>query len=147
MSPTPPHDRLPSKQAIRILLGVTVLAVLVLAGSIWIILPEEQESPPIAQFEWEYDGDELTATHNGGDGMPADRLSVRGDGITNSGDPVSESGQYPADATITYRDQIVIGTGYYQWTTDSASPPIRLVWTSQDGERAVTIAKWQGPGG
>lgn len=140
-----PDAGLPSRHAIAILLGVTVLAVVLLAGSIWIILPEQQESPPQAQFEWEYNSDELTATHEGGDAIPASQLSVRGNGITNNGDTLPESNQYTADTTLTFGDQVVIGTGHYQWTNDSAPSTIRLVWTSPDGDQAATIAQWEGP--
>lgn len=140
-----PDVGLPSNHAITILLGVTTVAAVLLAGSIWIILPEQQESPPQAQFDWEYTGEELTATHQGGDAIPASRLSVRGPGITNSGDPLSESTQYTADATLTFGDQVIIGTGHYQWTTDSAPSTVRLVWTAPDSDQVATIAQWEGP--
>lgn len=139
-----PSEGLPARQAIALLLGVTFLCAVVLAGSIWVMLPEQQESPPNTKFVWEYNGDDLTATHQGGDTIPASRLSVRGTGITNSGNPLTESNQYTTDATFTFGDQVVIGTGHYAWTNDSAPSTIRLVWTSRDGDQAATIAQWGG---
>lgn len=143
MSGRAADDSIPSWAAICILLGITLLATVIVAGTIWVGIPTPPESPPSVQFTWEDTGDELVVTKKGGDDIEAHQLAVYGENITHSRDRLSESDQFDADATLTYGDQIVIGSGYYRWTNASKRQPVRLVWRSSDGELADTIARWE----
>ena len=120
---------------------------------IWSIETEPTDSTaPQVSFGFEYDETAttaaetgvLTVTHEGGDTVAADQLSVRGDGI------VSPSGARPAvavsgttwggatgDSTVTAGTTLTVGV--------ESDCDLRLVWESADGSAAVTLAAFEGP--
>ena len=136
--------------AIPVLLGVTLVAVAVTVGFLWVITPAEEPRWPNANFDAEQDATTLTDDgewvevtrvtfrHEGGDGVDPDELEVRvsaghpdpygldADGrvATFDGDPVQKG-----DAVS------VVATGV---TAEGETTRVDFAVESVDGERRLT---------
>jgi len=86
----------------------------------------------------------VTITHEGGDSVDAERLSVRGDGIVLAADAepaVTVSGTNWANAT----GEQTVAAGSDVTVGASSDCEIRVVWESADGETAAVLSQYSGP--
>lgn len=131
--------------AITILLVLTLATAAAVGTGLWITRPTGPDWTPQTHFTFSYDGETLTATHAGGDRIDPATLHVHSESLTNSGDPLTATGQYNSTETFTKGDEIRIGAGYYAWTAASESATVRLVWFGEEGDNSGTVAHWEGP--
>jgi flagellin-like protein len=68
-----------------LMVAITVILAAVIASFV-LGLGDSQQQTPTASFDFSYDSssDELTATHEGGDSLDGNRLSVSGASLTSS---------------------------------------------------------------
>lgn len=131
--------------AITVLLVVTLATAGAVGAGLWITRPTGPDRTPQTHFTFSYDGETLTATHAGGDPIDPANLHVHSESLTNSGAPVTATGQYPSTETLTKGDRIRIGDGYYAWTNASDTATVGIVWIGDDGQNSGTLAVWEGP--
>jgi flagellin-like protein len=105
------------------------------------------------------DGQTLRITHRSGDPVPTDEVSLRiQDATTESGTPLEYSGnalETQVGEAFTSSETVVLNRTAF--TTGSGAPvtgsrhldlgaaAIRIVWTTEDGERSEIIYEWTGP--
>jgi len=116
-----------------LMVAITVILAAVIASFV-LGLGEDQGPTPKASFEFEYDSsaDELTATHDSGDSLDGNRLSVEG------GSASLASSSWPSD--MNSGDSVIIDT-----SSSSSGDTIRVVWTGEDGDTSTTLATYEIP--
>lgn len=93
---------------------------------------QPQQTAPNIQFGFLYNADDerLEITHEGGDGVEAERLSFQSDSTIG----VREDFQ----GTVTAGDTAVLSA--------PSDAVLRIIWVSEDESRSATLARWEGSG-
>ena len=141
---------------IGVILMVAVTVILsAVVGTFALGLGESQDTAPQATWETKYtDGtsDTLELTHQSGDPMEADRLSVvisgspstDADGKHKLSDaPFSVSGEVSAGTSVTVNNGVTSDTNL-----DLSGATVRVVWEDEDTDDqadSATLAVWEGP--
>ena len=113
--------------------GMLILAAVV--GSFVLGLGESTAVYPQASFNWDYDGESVTITHQSGDTIDGSNLYVRG--TTGTGSIDKTWAEYGVD-------EVIAGTSVtVQNVTDSFD--LDLVWVSDDGDASATLSVFVGP--
>ena len=117
-----------------LMVAITVILAAVIGTFVLGLGNQLQTSSPSASFSFSYDGSQgnLTITHNGGDGVPADQLFVVGSDDDGSWNDI--------DASI---ERVSAGTSVTVGVQSDST--IRVVWESSGGERSSTLGRWSGP--
>ncbi|AFK21380.1 type IV pilin (plasmid) [Haloferax mediterranei ATCC 33500] len=117
-----------------LMVAITVILAAVIGTFVLGLGDQVGNSAPQASFSFDYDGAEtVTITHESGDPIDADRVSVTGDGVDSS-------------ATVSWTDD-TINAGDSADVTTSSNPltggeTIRVIWTSESGSTSATLQKW-----
>jgi halocyanin-like protein len=94
---------------------------------------QSQQRSPNAAFEFEQKEDTLTITHTSGDSIPADELSIRGDGLATTGSWDALGGETDDEGNVT------AGLGVSVPVTNS-TVEVQVVWESSDSDASATLA-------
>ena len=141
---------------IGVILMVAITVILsAVVGTFALGLGESQDTAPQSTWETDYtDGspsDTLTLTHQSGDAMDADRLSVVISGASGTSDPdgkkaitsLGVSGEVTAGTTVTIDESTLSPNDI-----DLSSATVRLLWedpdTDDQADSAVLLV-WEGP--
>ena len=112
-----------------LMVAITVILAAVIASFV-LGLGEDQGPTPKASFEFDWDGSStLTVTHDGGDTLEGNRLSLSSSG---SSDTPWSAGDVTSGTTVTS-------------STFSGGDTIRVVWTNEDGDTSTTLATYEIP--
>jgi len=126
-----------------LMVAITVILAAVIASFV-LGLGDSQEQTPTASFNFEYDSSsgtstnglndggtvgELTVTHDGGDTIPAARVTIVDDDDSD---------------TESFSSEISSGTST-SFSIDN-DDTIRVVWTSESGETTSTLGTYEAPG-
>ena len=133
-----------------LMVAITVILAAVI-GTFVLGLGESVQSTPQAKFAFDYQNDDVTITHEGGDAISAQELSVAA---------TSAFGYYQADGnlsatntSISFQDMgisnevsagnsVKIGKASNgNFNTDT----VRVVWSDLDTDKSATLGKWSGP--
>lgn len=107
----------------------------------------EDTTPQVAfGFDYDRDAETVTITHEGGDHVRQRALTVEGAGFADAADAEmtgpgiwqgTASGEIGGDPAVAAGDRVTVG----------AEPDcdIRMVWRSEDGNAAATLAQFSGP--
>lgn len=129
-----------------LMVAITVILAAVIGTFVLGLGDQVQQTSPTSQFTFDYDSTEinLTVTHDGGDGIPAEELSVSGD-INTSGDTDLTNGQtwdkasaYGIGSSVTAGDSVEIGID-----PAASNPEVAVIWNSVDSDRSSTLAEWE----
>jgi len=135
-----------------LMVAITVILAAVIGTFVLGLGDQVQNNPPNAQFTFEFDQSysaskntdlvnstansddgELTVTHDGGESIPAARLSATdGDSTLDGGTGIYTSGSD-------------IGAGDSTSFEVDSVDEVRLVWTSESGDNTDTLRRWSGP--
>jgi flagellin-like protein len=129
-----------------LMVAITVILAAVIGTFVLGLGGSVQQNAPQASFTYDYNetANNLTITHDGGDQIDADRLSIVGNGlgsndvtdVTNAGSNSLRSGEsWPAD----------VGAGNSVTVETATSGTVRVVWASQNGENTATLGKFELP--
>lgn len=120
-----------------LMVAITVILAAVIGTFVLGLGDQVSQTSPNAQFSTDYNSsvDETTFTHEGGDG-------VRAGSLTFSGDTTNESWVSVTSGSDSY--QIRAGDSATIQVTDSSST-VRLIWTSDNGDRTAILKTWTGP--
>lgn len=161
-------------QAVSVVLLIAIVALLAAGvGTYFVAFGGELDEPaprfaPLVTYDDELDGDgqKLTVTHESGDRIPTDRLSVRiQDAVVHNGsDPGArtrarfEDGAIEAQVGETFRspDTIELNASAFvaandgqplgsNESVDLSAAAVRIVWESDSSTRTAVIFEWHGP--
>ncbi|WP_058367657.1 type IV pilin [Haloparvum sedimenti] len=121
-----------------LMVAITVILAAVIGTFVLGLGDSLQQSSPSASFGFDYDENgsdyNVTVTHEGGDSIPIDQLSVA---FTNaSGASVTEDWQ--GSGPITAGDSST-------HTSVGAESTVRVIWTANDGSSSQTIGRSTAP--
>jgi flagellin-like protein len=123
-----------------LMVAITVILAAVIGTFVLGLGDQVQSSAPNANFQFEYgefdsgsSGDEVQVTHNGGQDVAYERVSVQvgSSSTTNWGSALSTSG---SDSTISTGD-----TATFDIDGASGGDAVRVIWTSPNGDSSNTI--------
>ncbi|NHN65336.1 flagellin-like protein [Haloarcula quadrata] len=139
-----------------LMVAITVILAAVIATFVLGLGDSVSNTAPQASFSFNYDTDEdpnqLDITHNGGDTIEAQLLSVSSDedfkdpddDVTDSRsaawsdfDAFSEGSQIAAGNTLTIAEE---------GSSDFDQATVRVTFQSEEGDTSATLAEWTGPG-
>lgn len=134
-----------------LMVAITVILAAVIGTFVLGLGDQVQDTAPNSQFTFDFDSseEELEITHDGGDGIDADELVLRGDILAEDGDDFSWGANGVDDD-----DVVRAGTGVlvddddseaYAWTESEYEDgdTVRVVWRG-DGDRSSTLRTWSG---
>jgi flagellin-like protein len=115
-----------------LMVAITVILAAVIGTFVLDIGNKVGDTSPQASFSFDYGSSEVTITHDGGDSISEDRISIEDTDDTNDLTKTGSDGEYTA------------GNEVASGTYDSGET-IRVVWTSDDGETSATLAESDAP--
>jgi len=124
-----------------LMVAITVILAAVIASFV-LGLGDQPQDAPQTQFDFDYDGSDLTITHNGGDTLNSSNIEIRGD--SDGGDATGlqwHDGTYggAGSATeISTGDSITVSTG--------DSYDITVTWAPPGSGSSSPLADDEGPG-
>ena len=122
-----------------LMVAITVILAAVIASFV-LGLGDSTNTTPQASFDFDYDetGTELTITHESGDTLDSDKLSLGGD--ASESDVTSTGG----DISTAWSTEVGAGDSLVLTNVDP-SDTIRVVYTASSGDSSSTLATWEGP--
>jgi len=127
-----------------LMVAITVILAAVIASFV-LGLGDSTNTTPSASFDFDYDSADgnVTVTHDTGDNIDSERLSVVLNG-TSKDWPSSGSGD-----TVSSGTTIVVGQGGDVFSgsnlTASSGDTIKIAWNSEDGESSSTLSEYDVP--
>ncbi|AKU09700.1 MULTISPECIES: type IV pilin [Haloferax] len=121
-----------------LMVAITVILAAVIGTFVLGLGDQVGDTAPQASFSFEYDdsADELTITHESGDAISFDDLSVSETSAAGVSDETL--GDANSDGNMNAGDTIVI-----EFDADlSGGDEVRLVWTSESGSNSATLQKY-----
>ncbi|WP_135826266.1 type IV pilin [Halorussus ruber] len=119
-----------------LMVAITVILAAVIGTFVLGLGNEVQQTAPQSSFSFDYDGSDLTITHDGGDTIKSNVLYIRGSvDETGKWQSVSDDGGTGYD--VSAGDTVKVGAG----DSDTA----RVVWESSNGDNSATLSEWEGP--
>ncbi|AKU08469.1 MULTISPECIES: type IV pilin [Haloferax] len=118
-----------------LMVAITVILAAVIGTFVLGLGDQVSETSPQASFSFDYDGSSaLTITHESGEQIPANQVTVTGD-FNDSGSAWTALG---GSDPITAGGSAVVNdsSGFSDGDT------IRVVWTSESGSSSSTLQKW-----
>jgi flagellin-like protein len=115
-----------------LMVAITVILAAVIGTFVLGLGDQVSESAPQAQFTFENDSSgNVTATHDGGDPIPAGTLSV------------SVSGTGSANFSGTHGSELTAGNSLQVADNTGGDTTVRLVWESKNSDKSATIAQFE----
>ena len=136
-----------------LMVAITVILAAVI-GTFVLGLGESVQSTPQAKFNFDYQNDNVTITHEGGDAIASEELNVSGSSaFTYQLDDESPAAPSLPNASISFEDMGVSGevsAGNSVIVTKGSSgnfdsDTVRVVWSDIDTDKSATLSKWSGP--
>ncbi|WP_396611914.1 type IV pilin [Haloferax sp. S1W] len=112
-----------------LMVAITVILAAVIGTFVLGLGDQVQETAPQASFAFDYDGTDLVITHESGEAVNNDSVTIV--------DPSNENNWPDSDGKITAGDS-------YNLTSLNANDgdTVRIVWTSESGSTSSTLQKW-----
>ena len=121
-----------------LMVAITVILAAVIGTFVLNLGQGINQSAPQASFGFDYDGNNVTITHQSGDSIDAARLNTTGVG---SG-AIEWEGHNGLSGTVSAGTSAEFNnTGAWEGQT------VRVVWSSQNGESSATLSQSTAPGG
>jgi len=120
-----------------LMVAITVILAAVIGTFVLGLGDQVSETAPQATFSFDYDGSELTITHESGEQIDGDLVTIMGDvNVSSSNNKWSDLGS----GTISAGESVVIqSSGGDAFTQDET---VRVVWTSESGSTSSTLQSW-----
>ncbi|MFC7019035.1 MULTISPECIES: type IV pilin N-terminal domain-containing protein [Haloarcula] len=115
-----------------LMVAITVILAAVI-GSFVLGLGSSTSATPQASFEFDYDSGDVTVTHDGGDTIPEDDLTVKG----SSSDTIPKS---VADGT-----SVSAGVELVSGQAVTSGETIRVVYNNPNNDKSATLASSEAP--
>ncbi|WP_256289231.1 type IV pilin [Halobellus inordinatus] len=122
-----------------LMVAITVILAAVIGSFVLNLGQGVQQTAPQASFSFDYNGGNVTVTHQSGDSISGSQLNTTGASWSGSGE--TWENKYPN--SVSAGDSIVKNTTASGFNGET----IRVVWTSQNGETSATLSQSTAPGG
>ncbi|RDZ63576.1 type IV pilin [Haloferax sp. Atlit-12N] len=120
-----------------LMVAITVILAAVIGTFVLGLGDQVSETSPQASFAFDYDGTELTITHESGEQINGDLVSITGDvNVSSPNNKWSDLGS----GTISAGESVVIQSSGNDAFTQGET--VRVVWTSESGSTSSTLQKW-----
>jgi flagellin-like protein len=126
-----------------LMVAITVILAAVIGTFVLGLGDQVQQTSPNAQWNWEGDGNEFSITHEGGDSVNAERLSLSG--AVSIDDVTQDSGTLNTAGTNGFPDDVSAGDSLTVPSGNAASGEVRLVWTAEGGGQSSTLTTYDVP--
>ena len=118
-----------------LMVAITVILAAVIASFV-LGLGDTTNTTPSASFDSDFDGSELTISHQSGDTLDVDRIETK---VTN--DPSGSASVTDFSASVS---KITSGASATVSSLDG-DETVKVVWTSDSGDSSSTLHTWKGP--
>ena len=139
-----------------LMVAITVILAAVIGTFVLGLGDQVQQTAPNSNFAFDFDEDEqnLTVTHNGGDGIEAQNLVLTGD-ITQSGDAWATKNGYDSGEAVRAGDDMMVGNDTSlnenaMYIFSDSDPDgvddgeeVNVVWRPEDSDRSSTLRTWE----
>ncbi|POG56061.1 type IV pilin [Haloferax marisrubri] len=133
-----------------LMVAITVILAAVIGTFVLGLGDQVGDTAPQASFAFDYDNDggaddeaQVTITHESGDAVDADRLSISIDGAAPDGTNYIESTAFSDQ--VSAGDSALITVGTAGSDTSWSGEVIRVVWTSESGSNSATLQRSTAP--
>ncbi|ELZ80550.1 hypothetical protein C455_06751 [Haloferax larsenii JCM 13917] len=116
-----------------LMVAITVILAAVIGTFVLGLGDQVSTTAPQASFAFDYNGSNLTITHESGEALVASQINVTGDSISDE--------QWSTNGTTT-GDKITAGNYYDVGATFTSGDVVRVVWTAESGTSSSTLQKW-----
>ena len=121
-----------------LMVAITVILAAVIGTFVLNLGQGINQSAPQASFGFDYDGDNVTITHQSGDSVEGDQLNTTG---VNWDETAPGTTNWSAEYdTVSAGDSILKNA-----TSGFSGETIRVVWSSQNGESSATLSQSKAP--
>jgi flagellin-like protein len=129
-----------------LMVAITVILAAVIGTFVLGLGENVQSTAPSASFAFDYDGGtSVTITHESGDVVSANLVSVVGDVDYSSTSSLTDAdGDSTSDEWGSSSDTISAGDSKTITTSTASSPTIRVVWNSESGDNSATLGEFTG---
>ncbi|AKU08134.1 type IV pilin [Haloferax gibbonsii] len=131
-----------------LMVAITVILAAVIGTFVLGLGDQVGDTAPQASFAFDFDNDggaadeaQVTITHESGDAVDADRLSISIDGAAPDGTNYIESTAFSDQVSAGDSALITVGSTDTTWSGEV----IRVVWTSESGSNSATLQKQTAP--
>ncbi|ADE02056.1 MULTISPECIES: type IV pilin [Haloferax] len=122
-----------------LMVAITVILAAVIGTFVLGLGDQVGDTAPQASFTFDYDGTELTITHESGAQIDGDLVTIAGDvNVTDSSD--ANKWSTLGSDTISAGESVVV-----QDTDEDGfanGDTVRVVWTSESGSNSATLQRW-----
>ena len=122
-----------------LMVAITVILAAVIGTFVLGLGDQVGDTAPQASFSFNYDGTELTITHESGSQIDGDLVTIAGDvNVTDAGD--GNKWSTLGSDTISAGESVVV-----QDTDEdgfASGDTVRVVWTSESGSNSATLQRW-----
>jgi len=128
-----------------LMVAITVILAAVIGTFVLGLGDQVQTTSPSASFSFDFssNGNTLTITHDGGDGIAANELVLRGDLDSNdNGEAWADRASGIGDTVRAGDSATVADDGDYDWDDYSEGDGVRVVWEDSDSDSSSTLGRW-----
>ncbi|RLM56957.1 type IV pilin [Halobellus sp. Atlit-31R] len=118
-----------------LMVAITVILAAVIGSFVLNLGQGVQQTAPQASFSFDYNGNNVTVTHQSGDSITGSQLNTTG--VSWNG---AQSGNWSDVGTVSAGSAITKNA-----TNPFNGETIRVVWTSQNGETSATLSESTAP--
>jgi flagellin-like protein len=133
-----------------LMVAITVILAAVIGTFVLGLGDQVQQTSPNAQWNWDYDGTDLTITHEGGDSVEVGTLSFSGNGLSSSPledlyyaddsstDLNSQTEAFPEQQVTAGNSATIVGSQL----SAGSNEEVRLIWTASGGGQSTTLTTY-----
>ncbi|WP_416840701.1 type IV pilin [Haloferax sp. DFSO52] len=119
-----------------LMVAITVILAAVIGTFVLGLGDQVSETAPQASFSFDYNGEgNLTITHESGEQIAANQVTITGDINNSGGNWTSYGGSDPISAG----SSVVVNSSASEFADGET---VRIVWTSESGGTSSTLQKW-----
>ena len=119
-----------------LMVAITVILAAVIGTFVLNLGGSVSQTTPQASFGFDYEGNNVTITHETGDSIEADRLTTKGFSISDGEDWSTEY----SGSTVSAGDSVELDKGS-AWGGET----LRIVWESENQENSATLSESTAP--
>ena len=122
-----------------LMVAITVILAAVIGTFVLGLGDQVGDTAPQASFAFDYDGTELTITHESGAQIDGDLVTIAGDVNVTDASDANKWSTLGSD-TISAGEYVVVKDSDEDGFANGDT--VRVVWTSQSGSNSATLQRW-----
>ncbi|ELZ69124.1 hypothetical protein C457_09811 [Haloferax prahovense DSM 18310] len=122
-----------------LMVAITVILAAVIGTFVLGLGDQVGDTAPQASFSFNYDGTELTITHESGSQIDGDLVTIAGDVNVTATADANKWSTLGSDTISAGESVVVKDSGEDGFASGDV---VRVVWTSESGSNSATLQKW-----